>query len=90
MLGNQTSEHTSEPIRYVSEDLEYVATTFGPTIEARIQYKRDYDFDYFGFKTLEKSYLLKDTKGRVKHKYRLGTPSRSLVAAGYRALAAGI
>jgi len=65
MLGNQTSEHTSEPIRYVSEDLEYVATTFGPTIEARIQYKRDYDFDYFGFKTLEKSYLLKDTKGRV-------------------------
>ena len=65
MLGNQTSEHTGEPIRYVSEDLEYVATTFGPTIEARIQYKRDYDFDYFGFKTLEKSYLLKDTKGRV-------------------------
>jgi len=65
MLGNQTSEHTSEPIRYVSEDLEYVATTFGPTIEARIQYKRDYDFDYFGFKTLEKSYLLRDTKGRV-------------------------
>ena len=65
MLGNQTSEHTGEPIRYVSEDLEYVAMTFGPTIEARIQYKRDYDFDYFGFKTLEKSYLLKDTKGRV-------------------------
>jgi len=31
-----------------------------------------------------------DTKGRVKHKYRLGTPSRSLIAAGYRALAAGI
>lgn len=31
-----------------------------------------------------------DTKGRVKHKYRLGAPSRSLVAAGYRALAAGI
>ena len=65
MLANQMSEHTGEPIRYVSEDLEYVATSFGPTIEARIQYKRDYDFDYFGFKTLEKSYLLKDTKGRV-------------------------
>ena len=31
-----------------------------------------------------------DTKGRVKHKYRLGAPSRSLIAAGYRALAAGI
>jgi len=31
----------------------------------------------------------KDTKGRVSTKYRLGTPSRAVVAAGYRALAAG-
>ena len=30
-----------------------------------------------------------DTKGRVKRKYRIGTPSASLIAAGYRALAAG-
>jgi predicted ArsR family transcriptional regulator len=29
----------------------------------------------------------KDTKGRVTTKYRLGTPSRRIVAAGYRALA---
>ena len=29
-------------------------------IEAAIDYKRDYEFDYFGFKTLERSYLLKD------------------------------
>ena len=29
-----------------------------------------------------------DTRGRVKNKYRLGTPSRAVVAAGYRALAA--
>lgn len=28
-----------------------------------------------------------DTKGRVKTFYRLGTPSREVVAAGYRALA---
>lgn len=27
-----------------------------------------------------------DTKGRVSTKYRLGTPSRAVVAAGYRAL----
>lgn len=31
-----------------------------------------------------------DTKGRVTTKYRLGTPSRELVAAGYRAMALGI
>ena len=29
-----------------------------------------------------------DTKGRVSVKYRLGNPSREVVAAGYRALAA--
>ena len=29
-----------------------------------------------------------DTKGRVMNKYRLGTPTRAVVAAGYRALAA--
>ena len=32
----------------------------------------------------------KDTKGRVSTKYRLGTPSRAIVAAGYRALALGL
>jgi hypothetical protein len=28
-----------------------------------------------------------DTKGRVKTKYRIGTPRRAVIAAGYRALA---
>jgi hypothetical protein len=31
-----------------------------------------------------------DTNGRVTRKYRAGIPSRELIAAGYRALAAGI
>lgn len=31
-----------------------------------------------------------DSKGRVTQKYRYGKPSRALVAAGYRALAAGL
>jgi predicted ArsR family transcriptional regulator len=33
---------------------------------------------------------LTDTKGRTKTFYRLGTPSRAVVAAGYRALAQGL
>ena len=37
-------------------------------IEAAIDYNRDYDFDYFGFKTLEKSYLLKDAQLVVKER----------------------
>jgi predicted transcriptional regulator len=32
----------------------------------------------------------KDTKGRVTTKYRIGRPSRAIVAAGYRALAMGL
>lgn len=31
-----------------------------------------------------------DTKGRTKTFYRLGTPSRAVIAAGYRALAQGL
>ena len=31
-----------------------------------------------------------DTKGRVKSKYRLGAPSRKVIAAGYKALASGM
>jgi hypothetical protein len=31
-----------------------------------------------------------DSKGNVSTKYRLGTPSREIVAAGYRALALGL
>lgn len=31
-----------------------------------------------------------DTKGRTKTFYRIGTPSRAVVAAGYKALARGL
>ena len=30
-----------------------------------------------------------DTKGRTRNVYRLGTPSRAVIAAGYRAIANG-
>jgi ribonucleoside-diphosphate reductase alpha chain len=65
ILRNQISQHTGKPVYYVSEELDQVAQLFSTEIESEIQYDRDYDFDYFGFKTLEKSYLLKDTKGRI-------------------------
>lgn len=37
-------------------------------IDAAIDYQRDYLFDYFGFKTLEKSYLLRDAKRVIKER----------------------
>ena len=64
-LRNQVSLHTGKQVFYVSEELDDVSKSHAALIESRIRYERDYDFDYFGFKTLEKSYLLKDTKGRI-------------------------
>ena len=60
-LSNQASA-TGSPVSYISDEvlaLCHNADT-AAAIEAVIDYNRDYDFDYFGFKTLEKSYLLKD------------------------------
>ena len=31
-------------------------------IQAALKYERDFNYDYFGFKTLERSYLLRVTK----------------------------
>jgi len=45
-------------------DPDYVATVkaHADAIEAHIDYSRDFHLDFFGFKTLEKAYLLRDTR----------------------------
>ena len=48
----------------VSDALHAVAGAFGARIEAHIDHSRDFLFDYFGYKTLERSYLLK-LDGRI-------------------------
>ena len=45
--------------RLLSKELYDVAETHGDAINAAIDFKRDYLIDYFGFKTLEKSYLMR-------------------------------
>jgi ribonucleoside-diphosphate reductase alpha chain len=49
----------------VSDKLVRLMEQHGARIESRLDYNRDYLFDYFGFKTLEKSYLLRDEKRKV-------------------------
>ena len=49
----------------VSDKLVGLMHTNGPMIEEKLDYNRDYLFDYFGFKTLEKSYLLRDEYRKV-------------------------
>ncbi|WP_087024653.1 ribonucleoside-diphosphate reductase subunit alpha [Thaumasiovibrio subtropicus] len=43
----------------LSEDYLDKVARLGPEIVELIDYNRDFEFDYFGFKTLERSYLLK-------------------------------
>jgi ribonucleoside-diphosphate reductase alpha chain len=65
-LNNQTMDKTGDKVSNVSQELVEICHKYGPQIDAKIDYERDYLFDYFGFKTLEKlQYLLRDTKGHT-------------------------
>jgi ribonucleoside-diphosphate reductase alpha subunit len=65
-LSTQIMPKTGEALSYLSQSLvDLMAGPEGSSVDAYIKYERDYEFDYFGFKTLEKSYLLKDANMRV-------------------------
>jgi ribonucleoside-diphosphate reductase alpha subunit len=65
-LSKQTVAKTGEVISTVSQELIDICQKYGDEINTKIDYERDYLFDYFGFKTLEKlQYLLRDTKGKT-------------------------
>ena len=65
-LSNQTLDKTGEKTSNVSQELVELCEKYGEQINTKIDYNRDYLFDYFGFKTLEKlQYLLRDTKGNT-------------------------
>jgi ribonucleoside-diphosphate reductase alpha chain len=64
-LSTQVMPKTGESVSYVSQELIDCVEKHGAEIDAYINYDRDYDFDYFGFKTLEKSYLLKNSAMKV-------------------------
>jgi len=78
-----------QPNPVVSHQLYDICKQFSSEIESRIDYMRDYDIDFFGFKTLEKSYLKKTSTGgtvveRPQHMWMrvaLGIHGRNLNAA---------
>ena len=56
----------------VSEELIIIARINHEIIEKEIDYNRDYLFDYFGYKTLQKAYLIKSrdkTIERIQHMF---------------------
>ena len=50
---------TGEPAPLISEEVYNVIMANRDTLDGIVIHDRDFEFDYFGFKTLEKSYLLK-------------------------------
>lgn len=57
LFHNKTEDGIEVPL--VSENLIKIANENKEKLNSVLDYSRDYLFDYFGFKTLERSYLLK-------------------------------
>ena len=64
-LHNQIDPKTNEVSSYVSDEMAVIVKEHGKEIDAKIDHDRDYLFDYFGFKTLEKSYLLRAANRKI-------------------------
>nr|WP_294996927.1 ribonucleoside-diphosphate reductase subunit alpha [uncultured Sediminibacterium sp.] len=58
-LHQYTDATTGKKLPLIAEDIMQVIEDNADLLDSTIIYDRDYAFDYFGFKTLEKSYLLR-------------------------------
>jgi len=64
ILYNYIDPKTQEKAPLYSDEVYAVVKENADRIDSAIIYERDYHFDYFGFKTLERSYLLR-TNGKI-------------------------
>jgi ribonucleotide reductase alpha subunit len=63
-LDNVTDK-VGRPASLIHPEVKRVVTANIDKINAKIDYSRDFNYDYFGFKTLERSYLLKNSEGKI-------------------------
>ncbi len=59
LLYHYTDEKTNEKAPLYADEVYQIIQENADKINAAIIYERDYHFDFFGFKTLERSYLLR-------------------------------
>jgi ribonucleoside-diphosphate reductase alpha chain len=52
-------------IHLVSDEVHAFVNQYRDALDAMIRYERDFEIDYFGFKTLERSYLMKGAGGII-------------------------
>jgi ribonucleoside-diphosphate reductase alpha chain len=70
VLYNTIDNDTNEKMNILSEDFWNTVQTHKEYLDSLIVHSRDYLIDYFGFKTLEKAYLLKSNDKiveRIQH-----------------------
>ena len=60
-----TKDRDGRVVPIVAPELAAFAVANAAALEARIDYERDFLLDFFGFKTLEKAYLLRDSERRL-------------------------
>lgn len=58
-LYNYTNQVTGKKMPLIADDVMQIIEENADQLDSNIIYDRDFGFDYFGFKTLEKSYLLR-------------------------------
>lgn len=58
-LYNYVDAATQKKLPLIADDVMQIIEEHAELLDSTIIYDRDFGFDYFGFKTLEKSYLLK-------------------------------
>ena len=58
-LYNYVDPVTGEPASLIAEDVHEIIQENAEYLDSQIIYDRDFSYDFFGFKTLERSYLLK-------------------------------
>ena len=58
-LYNYVDPVTGDPASLIAEDVHEIIQENSEFLDSQIIYDRDFSYDYFGFKTLERSYLLK-------------------------------
>ena len=70
-LYNYVDPKTNDKAGLISDFTYDIISKNADRLDSAIIYDRDYDFDYFGFKTLERSYLLRMYGGVVERPQQL-------------------
>ncbi|XP_020583788.1 ribonucleoside-diphosphate reductase large subunit-like [Phalaenopsis equestris] len=63
-MYDHVNERSGQKAPLISDDVYEIIMKNAARVDSEIIYDRDFDYDYFGFKTLERSYLLK-VSGKV-------------------------